>query len=336
MHAWSFFINKSSLKIERIACKSLSTDDKCLIDTFIDGHNGLVFHYTDFNIIAAKYYKSDLEYWLAYKQDELVGIMPVHLKINGRLKRYESGITNFEIPYGGWVFLEDLSNWKIIADLPIGSSESVSITTSFFDKDILYKIGDNRLKETVLINMQNSTLDEIWKNINDKRKNKIRKAEKNSLIIKTSDNLVDFYELLIGMNRRTSMHSKPREFYHDIEKCYGDEHSRILTAYFEKKPIAAIMITGNINAWHYWQGAVDTNYNVGAGEMLQWQAINYVFGKTKCYDMCVIEKQKLPNLAQFKQGFGGALANYNIINKSSLSLRILRKLTSKFKFRDKR
>jgi lipid II:glycine glycyltransferase (peptidoglycan interpeptide bridge formation enzyme) len=255
--------------------------------------------------------------------------MPVHLKSDGILKRYESGITNFEIPYGGWVFTEGLSNRQLLDAGSISSRESVSVTTSFFDKDNPNQIEDNCLKETVLIDMQHTTPEAIWKNINDKRKNMIRKAEKNNVSIKTSDNLDDFYGLLMSMNKRTTMHSKPREFYSDIEKSFGSEHSSILTAYLESKPIAALMITGNINAWHYWQGASDTNYNVGAGEMLQWQAMNHVFGKTWFYDMCVIEKQKLPNLAQFKQGFGGEIANYRFFNKSSLSYRILRRLKSR-------
>lgn len=306
------------MRIERVSVHELSSSDIEMIDKFIDDNQGLVFHYIGFNKIVSHYSKTTLQYWLAYKKNQLIGVCPVHTFKIGYLKSLISGLTSFEIPYGGWVYIQGESNKSILNSVKLHYNESLLISTSFFSNETDLTNKNNKLRETAVIDFQEMDEDSLWNNISSKRKNMIRKAEKSGVYAKIlqKEGIRDFYRLLLQMNNRTNMISQNIEYYQDLFEMYGSEKACILISYLQEIPLSAIMLVGNKNAWHYWQGASDTDYNLGASEFLQWKAILHAFNQnTKLYDLCVIDQQQLPQIAKFKLSFGGETLNYQFISK---------------------
>ena len=315
------------MKIERISAYRLSATETKKIDQFIDDNNGLVFHYVEFNKIAAGFCKTELEYWLAVDNDRLVGICPAHFVKKGMLKHFESGLTGFEIPYGGWVHIPEVDSLRLLKSTKLHYNESLLISTNFLDEEYGLS-GSSLIRETAFIDFRDTDLLSIWGRFDSKRRNMVRKAEKSSVQVHVlnTDNIKDFYELLMNMNSRTSLSSKNEEYYRGIYHLLGPEKACIMVAYLKNEPVSSVMLVGNDNVWHYWQGATDTRFNVGAGELLQWMAIQYAFSRgTKLYDMCVIERNMLPKLASFKLSFGAKPVEYRFVSIRPISVRLLQR-----------
>ncbi len=316
------------MKTKRIKAEDLSAEEIALIDAFIEDNAGLVFHCVEFNKIAAKFAGTELGYWLAYDEGSMVALLPVHLVRGGVSKHYISGLTTFEIPYGGWVHGPDidirvLSKWS-----KLKLNETLLICASFLSDDTF--MGTGLTRETALIDLQNADMDSLWNRIDSKRKNMIRKAEKNGIQVHVldQDDIADFYVLLQQMHRSKGFKSKTERYYGEIHQAFCFRKARVLVACLNDTPVSTIMLVGNKNAWHYWQGATDTKYNLGAGELLQWHAIQYAFSQgSKLYDMCVIERDKLPNIASYKLSFGAEPCNYRVVTQRPFSARLINRVS---------
>ena len=314
--------------IKRIKAADLSAEEITLIDAFIEANAGLVFHSVEFNVIAAGYAGTELEYWLAYDEGSMIALLPVHLVGQGLTKHYISGLTTFEIPYGGWIHGPDVNTETLCKCSKLKINETLLICTSFLSDDSYVRTGSKR--ETAVIVLQNADMDVLWNRIDSKRRNMIRKAERSDIRIQALDldDIADFYGLLQKMHRRKGFKSKTEQYYRAIYQSLSFQQARVLVAYLNNTPVSTIMLVGNKNAWHYWQGATDTEYNLGAGELLQWHAIQYAFNQgSKLYDMCVIERDRLPNIALFKLSFGAEPCNYRVLAQRPFTARLINRVS---------
>ena len=216
-----------------------------------------------------------------------------------------------------------------MAMLKLGLNESIEYTSSSFIYGNSIDDLSNRMKETILIDLDQQSVDQLWGSIDAKRRNMIRKAQKNDVLVRqlSDGDLSLFYDLLISMNQRTGMKSKPLEFYQDIYRVLSPKKACVMAAYFEGKIIATIMIIGNNTMWHYWQGATDTSYNLGAMDLLLWESIIHAKASGgEAFDLCVIDRVKLAHLAKYKLSFGGVPVHYLVKGKKRIIARILTKL----------
>ena len=82
----------------------------------------------------------------------------------------------------------------------------------------------------------------------------------------------------------------------------------------------------------YWLGINCNNIpNNGQGEMLQWEAIKYAKSKgCKYYDLCFIEKEKLPHIYEFKKGFSKWEVEVPYIMQKPLAYRFINRIKKCF------
>ena len=216
-------------------------------------------------------------------------------------------------------------------------NESISYWTSLFSSNTEVSLYQHTHKKyaTALVELA-KTEQEIWQGqIHSKRRNMVRKAEKSSIRIEQFgfDNLDIWYSLLLDMNMKTGIHSQIKIFYEKILKRYHPSKCVILLALLGDEVIAGNMLIGNRNVIHYWQGASKFGVgNYGQGELLQWEGIRWAKSlRSQYYDMCVIEQERLPYIAQFKMGFSKELVPFYCIVKKSFTFRLLNKLQTLIK-----
>jgi hypothetical protein len=319
------------LKIIRQNISQLSAKKKKQIDEFVEDNNGLIFHETKFNEIASQTFNTKLAYFLAYEEMRLVGICPIHSIKKGILTITYSNNGSFEIPYGGWVFDAKCTSFQSLWNgTSMNPFESFIYSSSFLD-DIPEKIKKVSKKlQTGLVDLGISEEELFNKVVHSKRRNKIRKAEKSGVVIKKhgQEGLPIYYNLMRDMRKKAGLKEKPFAYYEKILKAYVPEKAMVSIAYLEDKPLAGVMILGNKNVMHYWQGASTSDFpNLGQGEMLQWDAIKWAKNAgAKYYDLCVIEPERLPHIAHFKMGFSKELVPFYCISKKSFLFRVINRM----------
>jgi len=186
--------------------------------------------------------------------------------------------------------------------------------------------------ESVYVDLSLS-LEDIWKSsLDGKRRNMIRKAEKKGVEIEVGgpEKLDIYYELVKQMTERANIALHPMEYYRRILECFSPKHkARLYLAHYKGKFMAGgiFLIYGPF--CYYWHGATGTNVeNLGQGELLQWQVIQW--GKEagcKWYDLVGVERDRLPNIAEFKLGFTHHLVPFYHVEFGRLVNRAVRRLT---------
>lgn len=321
------------MKIIRKNIDQITASEIALIDQFVEINNGLIFHEIDFNVIVAETFNTSLFYALAYEREMLIGICPIHRIKKGFLQQSFSGPSQFEVPYGGWVYNKKFTSFNILFNnFSLKINEVLTYCSSILlnEEDISASKSINYKYYSGLIDLS-KTEQELWESsIHSKRRNKVRKAEKNGITVEISgiDKLDIFFSLLLEMNAKAGIRSKINAYYEKILKKYYPFKCSILLASFEGVTIAGNMLIGNKNMIHYWQGASKLGIvNNGQGELLQWEGIKWAKStNSKFYDLCVIEPERLPHIAQFKMGFVNELVPYYCFIKKQLSFRILNKI----------
>lgn len=310
----------------------MDDNKKSIINKFVEENTGLIFHETAFNEILADCFNTELSYALAYLKDKLIGICPIHSTKKGILKSSFSNLSQFEVPYGGWVFNNDFTCFNaLMNNLQIGFNEVLTYWTSILSSADKINVNKSYSKLfSALIDLDKKEKD-IWEtDIKAKRRNMIRKAVKFGITVKLFglNGLNLFYSLLLEMNKKSGMHSKTKEYYEKILEKYYPSKAVIFLASLNGDFIAGNMLIGNISVTHYWQGASKLGIgNFGQGELLQWESIKWAKSKgSKFYDLCVIEEERLPNIAQFKMGFSKQLVPFYCITKKTLLFRVLNKI----------
>jgi hypothetical protein len=261
-------------------------------------------HWPDWNILISKFYHTEFFYYCAYEAKELIGICPMHIEKKGGINLYYSGQFHY-IPYGGWIFSKksDLS----YGDIPIPSFSHLQSFTLPKLPDFKVHISKsiNKNFKTLIINLRNN-LDSIWKEELDvNRRNMIRKAEKNFIQVELCNHIDCFYELYYHSNLRLGLNMYPKELMEQLFNGTINIHFEVLNAKLNNKILANIVIAYDKNYAIYWLGNNTHGVpNIGQGELLQWETIKRMKEKG-CwyYDLCYIDKERLPNIYRFKSGF---------------------------------
>ena len=300
---------------------NLSNEGKIL--NFININGGTVFHEPFFNKLIQKYHKTDF-YYSVDSVDKFKVICPVHVSCNSGCK-YISFKPLADVPYGGFIgdysvslrqikpkFIERVS----YAGMPITNEK----------ENYLPLVG-----ETCMVDLSLSEEDIFNKVIHSKRRNMIRKAIKNNIkIIKfdTLDGFELYRPLLEELHSRLCYHLD-LYFYRELFRHYSQKKQAILLlALFNDRVCSGNFLIGNKNIFHYYKGASVNDFkSVGQGELLQWEGIKWAKQNGfKYYDLCNLNKEKLPSLYRFKIGISSNIYRYPIYNKTSLSYKILRRI----------
>lgn len=301
------------------------------IKSFLDANFSTVFHEPDFNMIVEEVFNTEFSYNLLYnKKGRLIALCPLHSIKDRLLRMTYSNPAIYEVPYGGWVYdINEVSLLDLINQVKLSISEALSYTSSPLMGEEDYSHLEKKIRfQTAIIDLSMSESN-IWQNsINSKKRNKIKKAQKNNILIEKFDytGFDDYYQLMKETYQFAGLKTNPREYYIKILKTYFQNNKSII--FLAKKN--SNLLSGNIllrnkHICHYWLSARKRGAeNLGQGELLQWEAIKWA-KKTGSgfYDLCVVEPERLPDIARFKLGFSKHIVPFYHITKRKLSYRII-------------
>jgi len=297
------------------------------IEKFLRNNFSSPTHWPDWNLVISKYFETDFFYYKALDNDKCIGICPVHLEKNGFLKNYRSGQFRF-IPFGGWIFSEKVKLSKNFFPVDLLSSFQIFSVPVVEEFGTDYSNFPYIKKETLIVDLRKE-IKEIWKeDIHSKRRNMIRKAEKKGITITDKNDYESFYKIYREASIRSQLPVQPKELFVELFEKSPNIKFDILTADLDGKPLANVVISYDKDYSIYWLGNnADDTPNLGQGEILQWEAIKRMKeAGCKYYDLCYIEKEKLPHIYKFKKGFSKTEAPIIYYDKKSFYYRVINKI----------
>ncbi len=176
---------------------------------------------------------------------------------------------------------------------------------------------------TYLVDLSKS-IDDINKNMSAERRNDIKKAIKDGIIVKHTEDLETVKSLIIKTFSRQGMTTN--EYYLDkiLFEFANKDNSFAMIALKDDNPISSLFCVYDKNTAYYILGGYDSeNRHHGAGPMVVWEGIKKAkeLG-LKHFDF---EGSMAPQIERYFRGFGGQLTPYYRINKAKLPLEILLK-----------
>jgi hypothetical protein len=299
-----------------------------LIIRFLEVNFSSPTHWPEWNLLVSKYFNTDFYYFaLLDKKGELVGICPIHETRNGLTKSLNSGQFHY-IPNGGWLLsCEKEIN---ISGLPIPFNARFECFALPAIKEFGAKYSKPTKSFCTLIVDLEKDEDEIWsESIDSKRRNMIRKSLKTDLRIKKGfDALKDFYMLYSENSDRKGIEKLPISFFEELTREVKNVHFVPFVAYKDDFRCGALGLIYDKDYAFYWLGSTKHNAgNLGQGDLLQWEAIQHSKANgCKYYDLCYIEKERLPHIYEFKKGFSKTEVEVPYILKKQTMFRIMNKL----------
>jgi hypothetical protein len=293
---------------------------------FLNSNFSSPTHWPEWNLLISNYYNTDFYYFGLLEEKKLIGICPVHETKAGLTKNLHSGQFHY-IPNGGWLLNKEQ---KIsLSKLPI----PINATFECFSLPALKEFGTKysktvKLFYTLVVDLEQNE-DEIWSgSINSKRRNMIRKSLRmGAKALMGVELLSDFYALYSESNIILGFEGLPRIFFQELIEESTNVHFVPFVAYYNDYPMATLGLIYDKDYALYWLGATKHNSeNLGQGDLLQWEAIRYSRDNgCKYYDLCYIEKERLPQIYQFKKGFSNTEVEVPYLQRKRILFRILNK-----------
>ncbi len=170
-------------------------------------------------------------------------------------------------------------------------------------KKLGYKINSKAIKfeqeiqarHNFRLNLENKTEDEIFKNFASKTRYNVRLATKKGVIVeeKNEAGIDEFYKLMKETGQRDNFRTRPKEYFKKILKEFPYQ-TKIYIAYYENKPISAIMpiIYGN-KMWYLYGASSNKHRNLMSTYLLQWEMIKLAIkNNCKVYDFRGVSMEK--------------------------------------------
>lgn len=303
--------------------------------------HGTLFHTWEWISILEDIYKVKKLPIGIFEEDNLIGIFPTFIQKKAFLKLAMSPLHTAATPYGGPLLLKSLPRdifekfEDFVEKYDVGYIELFT-SPGFYIKKVLerenYTCSD---KKTLIIDL-NKTKDELWRGLDKKCRNAIRKARKNNVeIINANDKktLDDFYQMTKETYEKWGM--KPpiaKEYFCRVWDVFKPKQQlMVLFAMYEGQLIAGAIFPFYKSEVYYWSGASYTEYNkVAPNNLIQWSLIEWAIdNKFEKYDMLGAD---IPSIAKFKASFGGEKVRHIYAYKFKSPLaKIGRKVYEKWK-----
>ena len=281
---------------------------------------GTIFHTLEWMEILEKTYKVKKLPLGIYEKEELIGVLPAFLQRKGIFKLITSPLREAATPYGGPIIKESLLRDVTLAfDKFTKSIGYVDVTFSpkmRLDYEILKKYNYEE-RFTYILNLDQD-IDNVWKNLNKKCRNMIRKAEKSDVKIIEGDKkeyLEEYYKMVEDAYKKSNI--KPpisTKYYKILFEALYPNNLKILFAEYDGRLIAGAIFPYFEDRIYYWDGASHQEYNkVAPNNLIQWHLIEWaVENRFKVYDMI---GANIPSIAKFKASFGGDRIGYFYVYK---------------------
>lgn len=300
-------------------------NDAALWDSFADASpQGTVFHLSAFLKCVAG--EAGKLYFLACVRDkDILGGMPVYeLARAGRKKIVHPPLT----PWMG-VCYKDFSSMRYEGRMGLEKSVSsllakyISEHYDYFCQNFHYAFTDwqpfmwenfmQTTRYTYVVKNTETDLDAVWKGVNDKTRNSIRKAGKNGVSIRAG-----MAQEFLKINKMTFDRKK-------MSMPYSDEIVLALEAELKPRGLCDIILAedgdGNIHAGafivhdrrsaYYLLGGMNPEHSRSqAMSLLLWESIKKTCAENKCFDF---EGSDVPALELYFRSFGAQQTPYFLI-----------------------
>ena len=325
------------MKIYRNNIINIDTKQRINIENFTNNNRGLIFHEIRFNEIVSEVFNTKLSYLTAsINKDQMIGFCPLHTIKKRLIKLSYSNPTNYGVPYGGWVFdNNEVGINELIKKSKLSFNESLIYRTNIDINEDSISIPNSSEYQTAIVDLS-MDIEKIWEAIiHSKRRNMIRKAEKSGIKIEFfgPEGFKYLNPLIKETQKKSGGKALSEIFFKKIlEDNYNKKKAIILIAKKDNEILSGIFLIGNKNMMHYWQGASKHEVkNLGQGELLQWEAIKWSKENgSRYYDLCVIERERLPHIARFKLGFSRQLVSFYSMTIKNLSFKLLNRMEKWF------
>ncbi len=171
-----------------------------------------------------------------------------------------------------------------------------------------------------LIDLRKST-DQLWKELNSKRRNKIRKAMKANVTVKQIMNQIDFqesYDILYKVYQRARLPLPDCQYFNNIFNTAGDNYFFPWGAYYQNKLIGTMYtFVYNKIVYDWYAGANTEFYSKHPNDIIPWE----IFKQTKEFGCSLFDfggagKPGVPyGVRDYKKKFGGQMVNYGRFEK---------------------
>ena len=322
------------MKIIRKRISELHVHDIQSIESFLDSHFSTIFHEPNFNRIAAEALGTDFFYYLASDEGgRLIGICPVHVKKDGFLWELHSSLAMYDIPYGGWVFENEcVSLSELIHHMKMAFNEAfIYWSMPQFGEDDYESMETNRQFQTVFIDLSLPTED-ILNDMSRSRRQSIKAACKKGVEVERLDpDKVDvFLEQCRFLKRSIGVSPFPEDFFLKLFDHYSveDKIAAFATKLNDNYLGSGVLIRNKFMT-HLWiAGKSQTASDLGPRhELLYWESIKWAKASgSQFYDLCKIEPERLPQIAQFKLSFSKTVIPFYYCLYRKKSFLILSKL----------
>jgi lipid II:glycine glycyltransferase (peptidoglycan interpeptide bridge formation enzyme) len=171
-----------------------------------------------------------------------------------------------------------------------------------------------------------SDLDAIWAGFQENTRREIRKAQKQQLLVESSEDIDYLYYLSKVTFERQNIDypaSSTVEKIRQIDRaCASRQRRKILLARDSQGKIhAGIYLVWDENSAYYLVGGADPEFRTtGAMSLLLWEAIQFSATVTKQFDFVGSMNE---SIERFVRGFGGKQVSYFVITKMSQRMKII-------------
>jgi lipid II:glycine glycyltransferase (peptidoglycan interpeptide bridge formation enzyme) len=255
--------------------------------------------------------------------------------MSGPLANLHSGLGEYDIPYGGWIYNQErVAAHSLIDGMGLSFREAIFYWSSPLVAGSENLSQKNKIEfQTGIIDLSDPLEDILQKNISRKRRQSIRTARKKGVEIERLNKGTLHIFLEQSRLLKTSIGSDPHpdEFYFRLFDKY-DETNRVaaFATKLDKTYLASGMMIRNRHMAHLWiagKPEAASNINVPRNEPLMWEAIQWAKkGGSRYFDLCVLEPDRLPQIAQYKLSFTDNVVPFYYFSKRKFSYRLVSKI----------
>ncbi|MBD3182834.1 peptidoglycan bridge formation glycyltransferase FemA/FemB family protein [Candidatus Poribacteria bacterium] len=334
------------MKIEKVDLRVASETKN--IDMFLENNPGSsIFHTSDWNKVVTEVFNTDFFYLVAKENDNIIGVMPCHLVTQCHCHHIcYCPPRIYEVSYGGPVAEGDNQRQANICRKLVSAAGKTKLgiavslfnspeNTSWTEEVCPQSNGntwDRKAFETAYVDMSMS-LEDIWtKSINSKKRNMIRKAQKNQVTVEFGglEKLDAYYSIMQQMTEQTGVKFQIKEYYRRIMEAFAHKDmARIYLSKYMGKYLSGGIFLKYKQICYHWHGATGSGIrNMGQGELIQWHIIQWA-KESGCrwYDLVGVEREKMPTLARFKMSFTKNLVPFHRVRYRRLVDALARKVS---------
>jgi len=335
------------MKIIKKEVNKLNQDELSAIHKIEYNSNSTIFQELDFNIIVSRIFKSKLILLLAFQNKILIGFCCFHEKRIGILLNiYQSGLSQYSNPYGGWVYGLNSTNLTELLHKTffINPLYSFHYLSAPFVEDKVFHEYQSSIFYTNTIDLSLSENEIFHTIISKNTRHNINRALKKGVSIEslnvTHINII--YNLIKELNTSQSKITFPIEYYSGIIEFYQSKNQcLILASKYKDKYLSCVLFLRNKYFTHAWiAGRIhELPKNIYQNEAIHWEAIKWAkHMNCQYFDFCYLYSQrqfeqqdiKQINIAQFKLGFSKQIISYYSLDRVGIIFKIISRLKKWF------